>query len=104
MESNEKEKNNMYKEKSKANEWDFAPFVVGTFGGLGPSAARVFRNVVTASATLEISCFYHHSWSAASYGPHWLQRISLQLHAANYHMQRAVFSRVGWLLPRQDDD
>ena len=88
---NEKEKNDKHKAECDAQGWDFAPFVLDTYGGFGPAAKSVFGRLVKLADELGGAYDqWRHNWTSASFPTHWLQRFSLVIARANYEMHRAV--------------
>ena len=65
--------------------------MLDTYGGFGPAARSLFSKLIKMAQELHGArdC-WRHSWSAASFSTHWLQRFSLVIARTNYEMHRAV--------------
>ena len=97
--SQEEEKNEKYKAECDENDMDFSPFVLNTYGGLGPAALSVFNKLRRHAESQYDSDHWRHSWSAADFTNHWLQRFALVIARANHEMHRAVIPTTPNLAP-----
>ena len=95
----EEEKNEKYKAECDENDMDFSPFVLNTYGGLGPAALSVFNKLRRHAESQYDSDHWRHSWSAADFTNHWLQRFALVIARANHEMHRAVIPTTPNLAP-----
>jgi hypothetical protein len=99
FDSQEHEKNEKYKAECDENNMDFSPFVLNTYGGLGPAALSVFSKLRRHAESQYGNDHWRHSWSAADFTNHWLQRFALVIARANHEMHRAVIPTTPNLIP-----